>query len=203
MVGDGQEVFREQSRPDLPTLTEREREILALIAIGATNREIAAELYLSPHTVKEHTSSLYRKLGARNRADAVQRAQRFGHLDLSGAPEGALQPPGRGEGRATRPPARARALRLQRMVRIAGLFPGQGSQTPDMREHVERAAPELLERCIELIGEDPFARVSESTRFAQPAIFCASVAGWMRTRERLAPPPARRRADRVRGPFAR
>ena len=78
MVGDGQEVFREQSRPDLPTLTEREREILALIAIGATNREIAAELHLSPHTVKEHTSSLYRKLGARNRADAVQRAQRFG-----------------------------------------------------------------------------------------------------------------------------
>ena len=68
------------------------------------------------------------------------------------------------------------------MVRIAGLFPGQGSQTPDMREHVERTAPELLERCIAVTGEDPFARVSESTRFAQPAIFCASVAGWMRAR---------------------
>ena len=59
-------------------LTEREAEILALIAGGATNREIAAELFLSPHTVKEHTSTLYRKLGARNRADAVQRAQRLG-----------------------------------------------------------------------------------------------------------------------------
>ena len=48
------------------------------IAGGATNREIAGTLYLSPHTVKEHTSTLYRKLGARNRADAVQRAQRLG-----------------------------------------------------------------------------------------------------------------------------
>jgi len=62
----------------VPTLTERESEILALIAGGATNREIAATLFLSPHTVKEHTSTLYRKLGARNRADAVQRAQRLG-----------------------------------------------------------------------------------------------------------------------------
>jgi [acyl-carrier-protein] S-malonyltransferase len=62
---------------------------------------------------------------------------------------------------------------------IAGLFPGQGSQTGDLRERVERVAPELSERCIELIGEDPFPRVRESTRFAQPAIFCASVAGWM------------------------
>jgi two-component system response regulator DesR len=61
-------------------LTDREREILGLIAEGATNREIAAALFLSPHTVKEHTSTLYRKLGARNRADAVQRAQRLGLL---------------------------------------------------------------------------------------------------------------------------
>jgi malonyl CoA-acyl carrier protein transacylase len=60
----------------------------------------------------------------------------------------------------------------------AALFPGQGSQTPDMRDLVARRAPELLERCCELVGEDPFARVNESTRFAQPAIFCASLAGW-------------------------
>jgi DNA-binding NarL/FixJ family response regulator len=77
MVGDGQEVFRDTGRPT-PTLTDRESEILGLIAGGATNREIAATLFLSPHTVKEHTSTLYRKLGARNRADAVQRAQRLG-----------------------------------------------------------------------------------------------------------------------------
>ena len=78
MVGDGMEVFREARNPAVPTLTNRESEILALIADGATNREIAGALYLSPHTVKEHTSTLYRKLGARNRADAVQRAQRLG-----------------------------------------------------------------------------------------------------------------------------
>jgi malonyl CoA-acyl carrier protein transacylase len=58
------------------------------------------------------------------------------------------------------------------------LFPGQGSQTPEMRDLVAARAPELLERCIGLVGEDPFPRVAESTRFAQPAIFCASVAAW-------------------------
>jgi [acyl-carrier-protein] S-malonyltransferase len=61
----------------------------------------------------------------------------------------------------------------------AVLFPGQGSQTPDMRELVA-ATPRLLERCVELVGEDPFPRVEDSTRFAQPAIFCASMAAWSR-----------------------
>jgi two-component system response regulator DesR len=63
-----------------PLLSEREREVLSLIAAGSTNREIAEELYLSPYTVKEHTSVLYRKLGARNRAEAVLLAQRIGLL---------------------------------------------------------------------------------------------------------------------------
>ena len=53
-------------------------QVLDLIGSGATNREIAEQLYLSPHTVKEHTSSLYRKLSVRNRAEAVQKAQRLG-----------------------------------------------------------------------------------------------------------------------------
>jgi two-component system response regulator DesR len=79
-VGLGRSVFPPQE--DLPDamLTTREREVLALIASGATNREIAGELFLSPHTVKEHTSSLYRKLDVRNRAEAVVRAQRLGLL---------------------------------------------------------------------------------------------------------------------------
>ena len=66
------------SRLVAPPLTEREREVLDLVAGGATNREIAERLFLSPHTIKEHTSSLYRKLGVRNRAEAVQKAQRLG-----------------------------------------------------------------------------------------------------------------------------
>ena len=62
----------------------------------------------------------------------------------------------------------------------AFLFPGQGSQTPSMRDVVAAEAPELLDRAIALVGSDPFASVGETTRFAQPAVFCASVAGWRR-----------------------
>jgi [acyl-carrier-protein] S-malonyltransferase len=58
------------------------------------------------------------------------------------------------------------------------LFPGQGSQTPEMRELVERVRPDLLELVAEAVGEDPFPRADEGTNFAQPAIFCASLAGW-------------------------
>jgi malonyl CoA-acyl carrier protein transacylase len=70
---------------------------------------------------------------------------------------------------------------------LAALFPGQGSQTPDMRELVVRVRPDLLTAVTELVGEDPFPRVEQSTRFAQPAIFCASMAGWTLTRERVKP----------------
>ena len=78
MVGLGLTVFQPQTDGNATPLSPREREVLDLIATGSTNREIAAALHLSPHTVKEHTSGLYRKLGARNRAEAVQRAQRLG-----------------------------------------------------------------------------------------------------------------------------
>ena len=80
MVGLGMTLFAPKADQPTPLLSEREREVLDLIAAGSTNREIAERLYLSPHTVKEHTSALYRKLGARNRAEAVQRAQRIGLL---------------------------------------------------------------------------------------------------------------------------
>jgi two-component system response regulator DesR len=81
MVGLGMTVF-EPATDAAPKrlLTEREHEVLDLIAQGATNPEIAKQLFLSPHTVKEHTSPLYRKLEVRNRAEAVQRAQRLGLL---------------------------------------------------------------------------------------------------------------------------
>ena len=79
-VGSGGTVFEpEREAAGAPaSLTEREREVLVLMSSGATNREIADRLYLSPHTIKEHTSAIYRKLEVRNRAEAVQRAQRLG-----------------------------------------------------------------------------------------------------------------------------
>jgi [acyl-carrier-protein] S-malonyltransferase len=58
------------------------------------------------------------------------------------------------------------------------LFPGQGSQTPEMRELVARERPDLLQAAIDEVGEDPFLRADDGTNFAQPAIFCASLAGW-------------------------
>lgn len=66
------------------------------------------------------------------------------------------------------------------MPASAILFPGQGSQTPDMAEMVREVRPDLLERVTSLVGHDPFSRAAESTDFAQPAIFCASLAGWQR-----------------------
>jgi [acyl-carrier-protein] S-malonyltransferase len=64
------------------------------------------------------------------------------------------------------------------MPRTAILFPGQGSQTSEMRDTVATVRPDLLESAIEIVGEDPFERVGDGTQFAQPAIFCASLAGW-------------------------
>jgi two-component system response regulator DesR len=74
-VSQGHEVFAEAPL-DSP-LSEREQEVLSLIATGSTNKEIAGHLHLSPHTVKEHTSAIYRKLGVRNRAEATRQAQRL------------------------------------------------------------------------------------------------------------------------------
>ena len=58
------------------------------------------------------------------------------------------------------------------------LFPGQGRQTPEMRDHVAQARPDLLDLAFSVLGEDPFLRVDDGTAYAQPAIFCASLAGW-------------------------
>ncbi len=80
MVALGSEVFAEDDHGDAVGLSEREIEVLHLVATGATNKEIAGRLYLSPHTVKEHTSAIYRKLEVRNRAEAVKSAQALGLL---------------------------------------------------------------------------------------------------------------------------
>jgi two-component system response regulator DesR len=58
-----------------PHLTPREEDVLTRIAQGETNEQIAVDLTLSRNTVKQHASSAYRKLDARNRTEAVRRAQ--------------------------------------------------------------------------------------------------------------------------------
>jgi len=80
MVGLGMELFATEPAAPRDPLSPREREVLLMIAAGATNKEIAQRLFLSPHTVKDHSSALYRKLRARNRAEAILRAQRLGLL---------------------------------------------------------------------------------------------------------------------------
>jgi len=64
--------------PVLPELTEREREVLALIAQGASNPQIAERLSLSPKTVRNHISSIFNKLQVADRVQAVLRAREAG-----------------------------------------------------------------------------------------------------------------------------
>ena len=61
-------------------LSEREIEVLQMIANGLTNQEISDRLFLSVHTVKTHTRNIYGKLGAHHRTEAVVKAKAFGIL---------------------------------------------------------------------------------------------------------------------------
>jgi DNA-binding NarL/FixJ family response regulator len=65
-------------RSEIETLSTREREVLALLALGLTNRAIGDELYLSTDTVKTYVRRVYAKLGVRNRAQAATRAANLG-----------------------------------------------------------------------------------------------------------------------------
>jgi DNA-binding NarL/FixJ family response regulator len=64
--------------PALPELTEREREILTYLADGESNPAIAARLYLSPKTVRNHVSSILAKLQVADRRQAMLRAREAG-----------------------------------------------------------------------------------------------------------------------------
>jgi [acyl-carrier-protein] S-malonyltransferase len=63
-------------------------------------------------------------------------------------------------------------------ARSAVLFPGQGSQTSGMAAVTGANRPDLLEQARTELGLDPFEHIGESTRFAQPAIYCAGLAHW-------------------------
>lgn len=78
MVANGMTVFAPREERPAAELTPREHQIVEMMSSGSTNGEIAGRLHLSSHTVKDHASALYRKLGVRNRAEAVRRAERLG-----------------------------------------------------------------------------------------------------------------------------
>jgi predicted ATPase/DNA-binding CsgD family transcriptional regulator/DNA-binding XRE family transcriptional regulator len=69
-----------RARPSPTALSPREREVLDLLAAGSSNREIGEALFVTQHTAKYHVASLFNKLGATNRAEAVSRAIALGVL---------------------------------------------------------------------------------------------------------------------------
>ena len=70
-------IISTNTQPLPEPLSERELEVLRLVASGRSNREIARELYVSLATVKTHINNTYRKLGANSRTRAVARARDF------------------------------------------------------------------------------------------------------------------------------
>jgi two-component system, NarL family, nitrate/nitrite response regulator NarL len=72
--------IRERARTDLPILTDREREVLALLCEGLSAPQIGQKLFLGTSTVKTHLAHLYDKLGVSDRAAAVAVAMRLGLL---------------------------------------------------------------------------------------------------------------------------
>jgi len=83
---------REFARSNVAGLTEREHEVLSLIAEGLGNAAIARRLFLSPKTVERHVSAILRKLDMEDRTAAVAAARRMGALD-GGAQDGGRERP--------------------------------------------------------------------------------------------------------------
>jgi len=83
VVAEFARLSRPEHKPSLPPepLSEREMEVLRLLAEGFTNREIAQRLFLAEGTVKNYVSHILDKLGARDRTQAALRAREMGVLD--------------------------------------------------------------------------------------------------------------------------
>jgi DNA-binding NarL/FixJ family response regulator len=75
-------VRREQSSGAEPVISKREEEVLQLVADGLSTTEVAAKLYISVKTVKNHLASIYQKLDTRDRTQAVLQAVRMGIVRL-------------------------------------------------------------------------------------------------------------------------
>jgi two-component system response regulator DesR len=79
-VAEGKRVFPKDTGRAAIQLSARELDVLQHLSAGLSNPEVATALNLSRHTVKQHTSAVYRKLSVRNRAQAASRAQELGLL---------------------------------------------------------------------------------------------------------------------------
>jgi DNA-binding NarL/FixJ family response regulator len=97
------EPVRTRTRRGGAGLTPREVEVVRLVAVGRTNREIARELFLSPRTIDMHVQSILLKLDCRSRADAARRGSRARAPERGGVARGAKTPP-RGASIAGPPP---------------------------------------------------------------------------------------------------
>lgn len=82
MLADVQKTARSSVDGDAPVISAREEEVLQLVADGLSLPEVAAALYISVKTVKNHLASIYSKLNARDRTQAVLRAVRMGIIRL-------------------------------------------------------------------------------------------------------------------------
>lgn len=76
------------SNDTLPQLSEREREILRLVATGATNQQIAVQLNISANTVKVHLRNIFGKIGVASRTEATVYAVRNGIVEIAAIPQG-------------------------------------------------------------------------------------------------------------------
>lgn len=83
-VGSSRGIQRRREEPYVEPLTPREQEVLGLLKLGHTNRQVARELVISPGTAKNHVEHIIQKLGVSDRTQAVVKALELGILELSG-----------------------------------------------------------------------------------------------------------------------
>jgi DNA-binding NarL/FixJ family response regulator len=82
MLGEVRNLVRQEEAGAEPIISKREEEVLQLIADGLSTTEVAAKLYISVKTVKNHLASIYQKLDTRDRTQAVLQAVRMGIVRL-------------------------------------------------------------------------------------------------------------------------